>query len=107
MAPDRPHRGHFARLHRRARGARATRCLNEAFNVGQTAHNYRIRDIAEIVAEVVPGCRLEFAPDAGPDTRSYRVSFEKIAPRAARLQAAVGRAQAAPSSSTPPTASPA
>jgi len=53
--------------------------FNQAFNVGQTAHNYRIRDIAEIVAEVVPGCRLEFAPDAGPDNRSYRVSFDKIA----------------------------
>ena len=52
---------------------------NEAFNVGRTEHNYRIRDIAQIVAEVVPGCRLEFAPDAGPDTRSYRVSFEKLA----------------------------
>jgi nucleoside-diphosphate-sugar epimerase len=52
---------------------------NEAFNVGQTAHNYRIREIADIVADVVPGCRLEFAPDASPDTRSYRVSFEKIA----------------------------
>ena len=52
---------------------------NQAFNVGQTAHNYRIRDIAEIVADVVPGCRLEFAPDASPDTRSYRVNFDKIA----------------------------
>lgn len=52
---------------------------NEAFNVGRTNHNYRIRDIAEIVAEVVPGCRLEFAADAGPDKRSYRVSFDKIA----------------------------
>ena len=52
---------------------------NQAFNVGQTAHNYMIRDIAGIAAEVVPGCRLEYAPDAGPDTRSYRVSFEKIA----------------------------
>ncbi|MEZ5857065.1 MAG: NAD(P)-dependent oxidoreductase [Hyphomicrobiaceae bacterium] len=52
---------------------------NQAFNVGQTAHNYMIRDIAGIVAEVVPGCKLEYAPDAGPDTRSYRVSFEKIA----------------------------
>ena len=52
--------------------------FNEAFNVGQTAHNYRIREIAEIVAGVVPGCRLEYAPDAGPDKRSYRVSFEKI-----------------------------
>jgi len=53
--------------------------INEAFNVGQTGHNYRIRDIANIVAEVVPGCRLEIAPDASPDTRSYRVNFDKIA----------------------------
>ena len=52
--------------------------FNEAFNVGQTAHNYRIRDLAEIVAAVVPGCTIEFADDAGPDKRSYRVSFEKI-----------------------------
>ncbi len=51
---------------------------NQAFNVGRTEHNYRIREIAEVVAEVVPGCRLEIAPDAGPDTRSYRVSFDKI-----------------------------
>ncbi len=53
--------------------------FNQAFNVGHTDHNYRIRDIAEIVADVVPGCQLEYSPDAGPDTRSYRVSFEKIA----------------------------
>lgn len=50
----------------------------QAFNVGCTAHNYRMRDIAEIVADVVPNCRIEMAPDAGPDKRSYRVSFEKI-----------------------------
>ena len=52
--------------------------FNEAFNVGQTAHNYRIRNLADIVAKVVPGCSLTFADDAGPDKRSYRVSFEKI-----------------------------
>jgi len=52
---------------------------NEAFNVGCTSHNYRIRDIAEIVADVVPGCRIETASDAGPDLRSYRVNFDKIA----------------------------
>lgn len=52
--------------------------FNEAFNVGQTAHNYRIRDLAEIVAGVVPNCSVRFADDAGPDKRSYRVSFEKI-----------------------------
>lgn len=57
------------------------RVFNEAFNVGQTTHNYRIRDLAEIVASVVPNCAVEFADDAGPDKRSYRVSFEKIRTR--------------------------
>jgi nucleoside-diphosphate-sugar epimerase len=51
---------------------------NQAFNVGQNEHNYRIREIAEIVAMTVPGCRLQYASDAGPDTRSYRVDFGKI-----------------------------
>lgn len=51
----------------------------EAFNVGTTAHNYRIREIAEIVAAEVPDCRIDYADGAGPDTRSYRVSFEKLA----------------------------
>ena len=55
------------------------RVFNEALNVGCTEHNYRIRDIAETVADVVPDCRLETAPDAGPDKRSYRVNFAKIA----------------------------
>ena len=52
--------------------------FNQAFNVGTTAHNYRIREIAEVVAGVVPGCTLQYAPDAGPDKRSYRVDFSKI-----------------------------
>jgi len=50
-----------------------------AFNVGTTAENYRIRDIAKIVAEVVPDCDLAFAPDAGPDKRNYRVDCNLIA----------------------------
>ena len=52
--------------------------FNQAFNVGSTEHNYRIREIAKIVADVVPNCRLEFATGAGPDKRSYRVDFGKI-----------------------------
>ena len=51
---------------------------NETFNVGQTEENYRIRELADIVAETVPGCRIEYAPDGGPDKRCYRVSCEKI-----------------------------
>jgi nucleoside-diphosphate-sugar epimerase len=53
--------------------------FNQAFNVGSTNHNYRMRDIAEIVADVVPDCRIKTAAGAGPDKRSYRVSFDKIA----------------------------
>lgn len=52
---------------------------NQAFNVGTTTENYQIRELAEIVREVVPNCRIEFAPDAGPDTRCYRVDCNKIA----------------------------
>ena len=52
---------------------------NEAFNVGRTSENYQIRDIAEIVADVVPGSRIEFAGEAGPDARDYRVNCDKIA----------------------------
>jgi nucleoside-diphosphate-sugar epimerase len=51
---------------------------NEIFNVGQTEENYRIRDLASIVAETVPGCRVEYAPDGGPDKRCYRINFDKI-----------------------------
>jgi len=50
---------------------------NEIFNVGQTQENYRIRDLAALVADTVPGCRVEYAPDGGPDTRCYRVNCDK------------------------------
>jgi nucleoside-diphosphate-sugar epimerase len=50
----------------------------QAFNVGRTEDNYRIRELAEIVAETVPGSRVEYAPNAGPDKRNYRVDSRKI-----------------------------
>ncbi len=51
---------------------------NEAFNVGLTGENYRIRELAEIVAETVPGSYIEYAEGAGPDKRNYRVNCDKI-----------------------------
>jgi nucleoside-diphosphate-sugar epimerase len=51
---------------------------NLALNVGQTEENYRIRELAQIVEDVVPGSRIEYAKDGGPDPRSYRVDFGKI-----------------------------
>jgi nucleoside-diphosphate-sugar epimerase len=51
----------------------------QAFNVGRNDQNYRIREIAEIVKETVPGCEIAFAENAGPDKRNYRADFSKIA----------------------------
>jgi nucleoside-diphosphate-sugar epimerase len=67
-------RGFIAALH-----APREKVHNEAFNVGQTKENYRIRDLAEIVSEVVSGSHVEFASDASPDQRNYRVDCSKIA----------------------------
>jgi nucleoside-diphosphate-sugar epimerase len=52
---------------------------NQAFNVGTTTENYQIGELAEIVADIVPNCRIEYAPDAGPDKRCYRVDCNYIA----------------------------
>ncbi len=51
----------------------------QAFNVGKNDQNYRIRDIAQIVKETVPGCEIAFAEGCGPDQRNYRADFSKIA----------------------------
>ena len=52
---------------------------DEAFNVGATTENYRIREVAEIVHDVVPDSTIGFGPNAGPDKRNYRVDCDKLA----------------------------
>lgn len=51
---------------------------NESFNVGRNEDNYRVRELAEIVRQTVPGTVIEYASDAGPDKRCYRVDCSKI-----------------------------
>ncbi len=50
---------------------------DQAFNVGKNGENYRIRDVANMVAEVVPNCEVAFAEGASADIRNYRVDFTK------------------------------
>jgi nucleoside-diphosphate-sugar epimerase len=59
---------------------------NEAFNVGITSENYRVRDVAQMVNEVVPRSRVTYAGDAGPDARNYRVDCGKIRSRLPAFQ---------------------
>ena len=65
---------------------RAIACVLEAprdivhdqmFNVGSTAQNYQIREIARVVADTFTGCRLSIG-ESDADNRSYRVDFSKI-----------------------------
>jgi nucleoside-diphosphate-sugar epimerase len=50
---------------------------NQIFNVGDNRENYQVKEIAQIVADVFPDCKLTFGTNNG-DNRSYRVSFDKI-----------------------------
>ena len=59
---------------------------NQAFNVGVPGENFRIRELAEIVREVVPGSRIEFAEGASPDIRNYRVDCSLLPEVAAEYQ---------------------
>lgn len=59
--------------------APASAISGEAFNIGTTEQNYRIRDLAEIVHRRLPRCEVTYASDASPDPRSYRVDFAKFA----------------------------
>ena len=51
---------------------------NQTFNVGRTDENYRISELADIVADIVPRCHVEYAPGGAPDKRCYRVNCDKI-----------------------------
>jgi nucleoside-diphosphate-sugar epimerase len=54
---------------------------NQAFNVGSNEENYQIREVADIVAQCVPGSRVTYAAGGGTDKRSYKVDFSKIRER--------------------------
>jgi nucleoside-diphosphate-sugar epimerase len=51
---------------------------NEAFNVGRSEENYRVRDLGALVEQVVPGSKVRYAEGGGPDPRCYRVDCGKI-----------------------------
>src|SRR5512146_725913 len=51
---------------------------NEAFNVGRTTENYRVREVAEMVEAAVPGSKVTYAEGGGPDPRCYRVDCSKL-----------------------------
>lgn len=51
---------------------------NEAFNVGRSEENYRVRDLGGLVEQVIPGSKVRYAEGGGPDPRCYRVDCTKL-----------------------------
>lgn len=49
-----------------------------AVNVGSDEWNYQVKDLAEAVAQVIPGVKISINPDAPPDKRSYQVNFDRF-----------------------------
>jgi len=66
-------RGFIAVLH-----ARREIVHSEAFIVGRVGENYRIREMAEVVRQTVPGCHIEYAQNPIPDRRCLRADFSKF-----------------------------
>jgi nucleoside-diphosphate-sugar epimerase len=52
---------------------------NEAFNVGASAENYRVRTLADMATSIIPGSHVRYAEGGAPDPRSYRVDCSKLA----------------------------
>jgi nucleoside-diphosphate-sugar epimerase len=61
-----------------ALGVDRQRSHNQAFNVGLSEENFRVREVADMVESVVAGSRVEYAAGASADARDYRVDFGKI-----------------------------
>ena len=47
-----------------------------AVNTGSNEWNYQVKELAEAVAQVIPGVKVSVNADAPPDKRSYRVNFD-------------------------------
>ena len=51
---------------------------NQVFNVGQNKENYQIKNVAEIVKNIIPNSEIKYVEGAESDKRSYKVEFSKI-----------------------------
>ena len=61
-----------------------------AVNVGRDDWNYQVRDLAEAVADIIPGVEVSINKNAQPDRRSYKVNFELFKSLAPKFQPQYG-----------------
>src|SRR5262249_17269509 len=51
---------------------------NQSINVGGNDENYQVRDVGDIVQNLVPRARITYTGEVGNDPRNYRVRFDKL-----------------------------
>jgi len=51
---------------------------NQAVNIGGDVENYQVRDIADLVRQLVPAASIVYTGEVGKDPRDYRVDFTKL-----------------------------
>ncbi len=54
------------------------RVHNQVVNVGANSENYRVRDVAERVEELIPRAKVVYTGEVGSDPRDYRVNFDRL-----------------------------
>jgi nucleoside-diphosphate-sugar epimerase len=66
-----------------------------AVNIGRNDFNYQVKDVAQVVADVLPGTEISINVNAQPDKRSYKVDFSLYAQLAPDHQPQVNLYQSA------------
>jgi nucleoside-diphosphate-sugar epimerase len=54
------------------------RVHNRAVNIGANKENFQVRDVADIVQDLVPAARIVYTGEVGNDPRNYRVNFDRL-----------------------------
>lgn len=58
--------------------APADRIQNRAVNIGGNAENYQVKDVGDMVGELIPTATVAYTGEVGEDPRNYRVKFDLL-----------------------------
>ena len=51
---------------------------NEPINIGGDQENYQVRDVGDMVQQLLPDATVAYTGEVGEDPRNYRVKFDKL-----------------------------
>jgi nucleoside-diphosphate-sugar epimerase len=51
---------------------------NQAINIGGNRENYQVKDVGDLVKQLIPAAEVTYTGEVGEDPRNYRVNFDKL-----------------------------